>query len=103
MHELTINASNFQFQGNHFDVPAGITDVRLVSIEGTHGLGSDAPELAYLDLITVPPQDAAKVDFVSHDSIKVDFVGKNIPTAPHWQVAVRLSEMDGTDEVLIEE
>ena len=35
--------------------------------------------------------------------IKADFVGKNIPTAPHWQVAVRLSEMDGTDEVLIEE
>ncbi len=74
VHTLEIDARNFQFQGHHFDVPAGITDVRLVRREGTHGLGSDAPELTYLDLVALPPRDAAKVDFVSRGSVKVDFV-----------------------------
>ena len=35
--------------------------------------------------------------------IKADFVGKNIPTAPRQQVQVRLAEVDGEDEVLLEE
>jgi pyrimidine operon attenuation protein/uracil phosphoribosyltransferase len=34
--------------------------------------------------------------------IKPDHVGKNVPTAPGQQVAVRLAEVDGADEVLIE-
>jgi len=35
--------------------------------------------------------------------IRADFVGKNIPTAPRQQVQVRLAEVDGEDEVLLEE
>jgi pyrimidine operon attenuation protein / uracil phosphoribosyltransferase len=34
--------------------------------------------------------------------IKADFVGKNVPTAPTERVRVRLTEMGGTDEVVIE-
>jgi pyrimidine operon attenuation protein/uracil phosphoribosyltransferase len=34
--------------------------------------------------------------------IRADYVGKNIPTARTEQVAVRLAEIDGVDEVLIE-
>ncbi len=34
--------------------------------------------------------------------IRPDFVGKNVPTAPNERVAVRLAEVDGTDEVVIE-
>jgi pyrimidine operon attenuation protein/uracil phosphoribosyltransferase len=34
--------------------------------------------------------------------IKADFVGKNVPTALNEIVAVRLSEMGGVDEVVIE-
>jgi len=34
--------------------------------------------------------------------IRADYVGKNIPTARHEQVAVRLAEADGVDEVLVE-
>lgn len=34
--------------------------------------------------------------------IKADFVGKNVPTAMNEVVAVRLSEMGGVDEVVIE-
>ena len=64
VHQLTIDASNFHYQGIHFDVPAGITDVRLVSSEGTHGLASDSPELAYLDLVSLGGHDSVKVDFV---------------------------------------
>jgi pyrimidine operon attenuation protein / uracil phosphoribosyltransferase len=34
--------------------------------------------------------------------IKADFVGKNVPTSPKQSVQVRLQEIDGADEVLIE-
>jgi pyrimidine operon attenuation protein/uracil phosphoribosyltransferase len=34
--------------------------------------------------------------------IKADYVGKNLPTAPDESVQVRLQEIDGTDEVLLE-
>ena len=35
--------------------------------------------------------------------IKADYVGKNLPTSPHEVVQVRLEEIDGCDEVVIEE
>ena len=34
--------------------------------------------------------------------IKADYVGKNVPTSRHESVQVRLLELDGTDEVLIQ-
>jgi pyrimidine operon attenuation protein/uracil phosphoribosyltransferase len=34
--------------------------------------------------------------------IKADFVGKNLPTSRNEKVHVRLSELDGADEVLLE-
>ena len=35
--------------------------------------------------------------------IKADYVGKNLPTSPEESVQVRLQEIDGADEVLINE
>ena len=35
--------------------------------------------------------------------IKADFVGKNVPTSSKQSVQVRLQEVDGVDEVVIEE
>ena len=35
--------------------------------------------------------------------IKADYVGKNLPTSPHQSVQVRLREIDGLDEVQLEE
>lgn len=35
--------------------------------------------------------------------IRPDYVGKNLPTSSREQVTVRLTETDGTDEVVIEE
>ncbi len=34
--------------------------------------------------------------------IKADYVGKNLPTSPKQSVQVRLQEIDGTDEIVIE-
>jgi pyrimidine operon attenuation protein / uracil phosphoribosyltransferase len=33
--------------------------------------------------------------------IRADYVGKNLPTARHEDVRVRLNEVDGVDEVLV--
>jgi pyrimidine operon attenuation protein/uracil phosphoribosyltransferase len=35
--------------------------------------------------------------------IKADFIGKNLPTSKNQSVKVLLSEIDGRDEVTIEE
>jgi pyrimidine operon attenuation protein / uracil phosphoribosyltransferase len=35
--------------------------------------------------------------------IKADYVGKNLPTAPRQSVQVRLQEIDGDDEVLLQD
>jgi pyrimidine operon attenuation protein/uracil phosphoribosyltransferase len=35
--------------------------------------------------------------------IKADYVGKSLPTAPDESVQVRLQEIDGTDEVVLEQ
>jgi len=34
--------------------------------------------------------------------IKADFIGKNVPTADHEKIRVRLGENDGVDEVVLE-
>jgi len=34
--------------------------------------------------------------------IRPDYIGKNLPTARHERIAVHLSEVDGTDEVVLE-
>jgi len=34
--------------------------------------------------------------------IKADYVGKNLPTSPEESVQVRLLEVDGQDEVVLE-
>jgi pyrimidine operon attenuation protein/uracil phosphoribosyltransferase len=34
--------------------------------------------------------------------IRADFVGKNLPTSSKEHIAVKLAELDGVDEVLIE-
>ena len=64
VHDLTIEASNFHFNGIHFEVPAGITNLRFLSSEGSHTLAFDAPDLAYVNLAAPAGQSSVKVDFV---------------------------------------
>lgn len=64
VHELTIGASNFRFDGIHYDVLAGVTNLRLVSSEGSHTLAFDTPDLTYVNLAVPAGRNSVKVDFV---------------------------------------
>jgi pyrimidine operon attenuation protein/uracil phosphoribosyltransferase len=35
--------------------------------------------------------------------IRADYVGKNLPTSPRQRVRVQVSEVDGTDAVIVDE
>jgi len=65
IHSLTIVVSNFRFEAMHYDVPAGITELRLVSAEGTHQLRFDQPQFDYVRLWAPGGgPDRVKVDLV---------------------------------------
>ena len=59
---LTIEANDFQFQRHNFVVPAGVTEITLVSNEGSHTLVFAAPEFASVHLAAPGGQTTAKVD-----------------------------------------
>jgi len=61
---LQIDASNFHFQADNFDVPAGINEIKYVTLEGSHTLAFDNPEQAYVNLSVPGGKDATKVDLV---------------------------------------
>jgi pyrimidine operon attenuation protein/uracil phosphoribosyltransferase len=87
--------------------PSGIEDRNVILVDDV--LFSGRTILAALDALgeigrprTV--QLAALVDRGHRDlPIKADFVGKNLPTSKAQSVKVLLSEIDGRDEVLIED
>ena len=68
IHTLEIDAmSIFSFQAKHLDVPAGITELKLVSLGGTHTLAFAEPQFAYVHLTSpagVAGESSVKVDFV---------------------------------------
>jgi hypothetical protein len=64
VHSLTIAAINFHFEAMHYDVPAGITELHLVSDEGVHTLIFDQPQFAYVHLAAPGGPTSVKVDFV---------------------------------------
>jgi plastocyanin len=61
---LEVDASNFHFQADAFDVPSGINEIKYVSKEGSHTLAFEEPELSYVNLSVPGGKDATKVDFV---------------------------------------
>jgi uncharacterized cupredoxin-like copper-binding protein len=64
---LTVDAFNFRFQADNFDVPAGINEIKYVTKEGSHTLAFDEPQFSYV-LLSVPGgKDATKVDLVEKD------------------------------------
>jgi hypothetical protein len=64
VHTLTIVASNFHFDATHYEVPAGITELRLVSDDGVHTLVLDQPQFDYVHLAAPGGPTSVKVDFV---------------------------------------
>lgn len=63
----TIEASDFHFEAQHYEVSAGITELKLVSAEGTHTLVFAEPQFSYVHL-------ASPASVTGEDSVKVDFV-----------------------------
>src|SRR6476469_8477956 len=61
---LEVDASNFHFQADNFDVPAGINEIKYVSKEGSHTLAFDEATQAYGNLSVPGGKDATKVDLV---------------------------------------
>jgi len=61
---LTVDAFNFHFQADNFDVPAGINEIKYVSQEGSHTLAFDEPQFAYVSLAVPSGQDVTKIEAV---------------------------------------
>src|SRR4051794_40889768 len=61
---LEVDASNFHFQADNFDVPAGINEIKYVSKEGSHTLAFDEATQAYVSLAVPSGKNATKVDLV---------------------------------------
>ena len=59
-----VDASNFHFQADNFDVPAGIVEIKYVSLEGSHTLAFDEPQFSYVNLSVPSGKDAAKIEAV---------------------------------------
>jgi len=59
-----VDASNFHFQADNFDVPAGINEIKYVSKEGSHTLAFDEATQSYVNLQVPGGKDATKVDLV---------------------------------------
>jgi uncharacterized cupredoxin-like copper-binding protein len=59
-----VDASNFHFQATNFDVPAGILEIKYVSLEGSHTLAFDEPQFSYVNLAVPSGKDAAKIEAV---------------------------------------
>lgn len=63
-HRLTVEASNFHYQQPNYHVPAGITEITLVSHEGSHTLNFLEPELSYVALAVPDGRASARVDLI---------------------------------------
>ena len=61
---LQIDASNFKFQQDNFDVPAGIVELTYKAVEGSHTLAFDEPQFSYVNLSAPGGKNVVKVTFV---------------------------------------
>jgi len=89
------------------EIPFDITDLRLVLVDDVLFTGRTVRAAldALIDLgRPLAIQLAVLVDRGHRElPIRADYVGKNIPTHLKERVEVRLQEIDGKDEVVIEE
>jgi plastocyanin len=69
-YDLLIEGSNFKFQKDVFDVPAGIALIKYTSIEGSHTLAFKDAEHAYFNL-AVPPDSEEKALLVEGEEYEI--------------------------------
>ncbi len=88
------------------DIPFDVTGQTIVLVDDVLFTGRSTR--AAMDAVTelgrpLRIQLAALVDRGHRElPVRADFVGKNVPTARNERVCVRLSEVDGKDEVVLE-
>ena len=89
----------------HTDIPAGIDGKAVVLVDDVLYTGRSirAAMDALIDLGRPRSIQLAVLIDRGHREmpIRADYVGKNIPSARHEDIQVRLTETDGTDEVAI--
>jgi uncharacterized cupredoxin-like copper-binding protein len=61
---LQVDASNFHFQSDNFDEPAGVLEIKYVSNEGSHTLAFDDPQFSYVSLAAPGGKNATKITAV---------------------------------------
>ncbi|MBI3973669.1 MAG: bifunctional pyr operon transcriptional regulator/uracil phosphoribosyltransferase PyrR [Chloroflexi bacterium] len=86
-------------------MPAGVTDARIVLVDDVLYTGRTVRAALEAILSYGRPRQIQLAVLVDRGHrelpIRADYVGKNIPTAHHEQVEVRLREVDGQDEVVL--
>lgn len=91
----------------HTDLPGELAEATVVLVDDVLYTGRTIR--AALDALTDygrprSVQLAALVDRGHRElPIRADYVGKNLPTAPEASVQVRVAELDGADEVVLDE
>jgi plastocyanin len=61
---LQVDASNFHFQADNFDEPAGVLEIKYASLEGSHTLAFEEPQFSYVSLAVPGGKDATKIQAV---------------------------------------
>jgi pyrimidine operon attenuation protein/uracil phosphoribosyltransferase len=89
------------------EIPFDITDLRLILVDDVLFTGRTVRAAldALIDLGRPTAIQLAVLIDRGHRElpIRADYVGKNLPTNLKERVEVRLQELDGKDEVVIEE
>ena len=87
----------------HTDIPPDFEEKRIILVDDVLFTGRTVRAAMDALIDFGRPQSIQLVVLVDRGHrelpIRADYVGKNLPTATHEEVAVRLKEIDGVDEV----
>jgi pyrimidine operon attenuation protein/uracil phosphoribosyltransferase len=87
------------------DIPSGLEEKRVVLVDDVLYTGRTIRAAMDALIDFGRPQAIQLVALIDRGHrelpIRADYVGKNLPTATHEEVRVRLEEVDGVDEVAI--
>jgi uncharacterized cupredoxin-like copper-binding protein len=61
---LEVDASNFHFQSDNFNEPAGVLEIKYATKEGSHTLAFDEKQFSYVSLAVPGGKDATKIEAV---------------------------------------
>ena len=89
----------------HTDIPPDFEEKRIILVDDVLYTGRTVRAAMDALIDFGRPQSIQLVVLIDRGHrelpIRADYVGKNLPTATHEEVAVRLQEIDGVDEVAL--